>query len=190
MGFGAGTDPNALGALRSVGGANTWTGAIQLTGGNNIIGVDAGGSLNVSGQVSAGTGGGINLLKVGGGTLRLSGSTANVYFGTTTVLRGTLELAKDAGKDAIGGDLVIGDNIGGDNAATVRLLANDQIRQLNFYDAALTTITLNSSGTAMPRSRAAKTTPAAISSFEAKIAVGRGERSSSRSAAVTPVSNV
>jgi hypothetical protein len=51
-------------------------------------------------------------------------------------------------------------------------------------------ITDNSSGTAMPRSRAAKTTPAAISSLLAKIAVGRGDRSSRRLAAVVPVSNV
>ena len=45
-----------------------------------------------------------------------------------------------AGSDnAIGGNLIIGDNIGGDNAATVRLLADDQIPQLNFFDVALNT---------------------------------------------------
>ncbi|MCA9226941.1 MAG: autotransporter-associated beta strand repeat-containing protein, partial [Planctomycetales bacterium] len=146
VGFGIGSDPSELGALRSIGGANTWTGPIELAGGDNLIGVDAGGSLNITSRLAAITSSGRDLVKTGDGTLRLSGSEANVFTGTTTVLQGTLELAKSPHVDAIGGNLVIGNNIGGDDAATVRILADEQIPLLNFFDSALNTVTVLSSG--------------------------------------------
>ncbi|MCA9153969.1 MAG: autotransporter-associated beta strand repeat-containing protein, partial [Planctomycetales bacterium] len=146
VGFGIGSDPSELGALRSIGGANTWTGPIELAGGDNLIGVDAGGSLNITSRLAAITSSGRDLVKTGDGTLRLSGSEANLFTGTTTVLQGTLELAKSPHVDAIGGNLVIGNNIGGDDAATVRILADEQIPLLNFFDSALNTVTVLSSG--------------------------------------------
>src|SRR5262249_42871985 len=79
-------------------------------------------------------------------TLQLAGTQDNVFRGETRVLQGTLELNKTPGRDAIGGDLAIGDNIGGDNFARVRFLANNQIPDTDFFDVSVTNVTLNSSG--------------------------------------------
>ena len=129
VGFGNGTDISSAGALRAVGGTvSTVTGNVEMIADNNLIGVSAGSTLNISGQVmqriSAGTG--RRLLKVGPGTLQFTGSQPNVYVGDTYVLQGVLELGKTgAGSDkAVPGNLIIGDNIGGDNGAEVRLLAS------------------------------------------------------------------
>ena len=146
IGFGNGTDGSTLGALRSVGGTNTWTGNIDLAGGNNLIGVDGGSTLVVSGVVASDLSNTRRLIKVGDGTLQLAGTSDNVYRGETRVLKGTLELNKSPGKNAIGGDLVIGDHIGGNDAATVRLLASNQIPQVDFFGVAIPTITMLSSG--------------------------------------------
>lgn len=151
VGFGNGTDISSAGALRAVGGTvSTVTGNVEMIADNNLIGVAAGSTLNISGQVmqriSATTG--RRLLKVGPGTLQFTGSQPNVYVGDTYVLQGVLELGKTgAGSDkAVLGNLIIGDNIGGDNAAMVRLLASNQLAQLNFFDVVNNTITLGSSG--------------------------------------------
>ena len=109
-GIGAGFGDGG-GALRSAGGANTYTGGVQLTS-NSFVGVDTGGSLNISGVVSSVQVGGFGLTKVGGGTLQLSGASANTYTGTTTVLQGLLQLNKSAGVHAFAGALTIGDNAG------------------------------------------------------------------------------
>ncbi len=147
VGFGEGTDPSSLGALRGVGGTtSTVTGNIDLIGGNNLIGVSAGSTLIIDGVVANGIASTNRLIKVGPGTLQLAGSEDNVYRGETRALQGVLELNKSPGKNAIGGSLLIGDNIGGDNAATVKLLADDQIPHVDFFGVALTTTTLNSSG--------------------------------------------
>ena len=65
-----------------------------------------------------------SLLKVGTGTLRYSGTTANTITGTTAVLAGTLELNKTAGGAdgglAVAGPLVVGDNVSG-STDTLRL---------------------------------------------------------------------
>lgn len=64
--------------------------------------------------------------KAGPGTLRLSGSAANGYTGTTTVNEGTLVLAK-SGVTAMPANLVIGDGLGGARADVVRYEAHDQV---------------------------------------------------------------
>jgi fibronectin-binding autotransporter adhesin len=146
VGFGSGTDASSLGALRSVGGVNTWSGPIDLAGGNNMIGVDAGSTLEVAGVVSSRIGDGWRLLKAGAGTLRLSGAEPNVFRGETRVIQGTLELAKDAGVNAIGGNLIIGTDLGGDDDAVVRLLADDQLPDVDFFGVTLPTVEIRSSG--------------------------------------------
>lgn len=146
VGFGSGTDASSLGALRGLSGTVTWTGNMDLAGGNNLIGVDAGATIIMNGVVANATSATNRLHKVGGGTLRLGGTQANVYRGETFVLQGTLELAKTAGLNAIGGSLTIGDNIGGDNAATVRLITSNQLPHVEYFGVGLTTVTMNSSG--------------------------------------------
>ena len=149
VGFGSGTDISSAGALRGVGGTtSTVIGNVEMIGGNNLIGVSAGSTLNISGQILAGlsTGTGRRLLKVGPGTLEISGSQSNIYPGDTVVLQGRLDLNKSGSATAIPSNLIIGDNIGGDNAAEVRLLGSNQIAQLNLFDVVINTITLNSSG--------------------------------------------
>ncbi len=146
VGFGNGTDPSSLGALRGLSGTVTWTGNVDLAGGNNLIGVDAGATLVVNGVIANATSAANRLLKVGGGTLRLGGTQSNVYRGDTVVLQGTLELGKTAGLNAIGGNLVIGDNLAGDNGAVVRLLASNQIPHIEYFGVNLTTVTMNSAG--------------------------------------------
>ena len=150
VGFGNGTDASGLGAIRVTSGNVTWSGSVELAGqgSNSLIGADAGATLNFSGAITnpiANGAGGSRLIKVGAGTVRLSGTQANLYRGDTYVLQGTLELGKTAGVNAIGGNLFIGDHIGGDNAATVKLLASNQMPHIEFFGTALTTITMNSS---------------------------------------------
>ena len=142
VGFGNGTDLSTLGALRSLVGTNTWTGNIDFAGDNNLIGVNTGGTLNLTGVISNSLSRGSNLYKVGEGTLQLTGTQANVYRGTTRVLQGTLELGKTAGLDAVGGSVVIGDDIEASGTKTLRLLAANQIRHLDQYDTGVLTCTV------------------------------------------------
>jgi fibronectin-binding autotransporter adhesin len=110
-------------------GALTGTGVASLSGGVTLGSttptIGGTGTLTLSGVIANGAGN--TLTKVGTGTLTLAGAAANTYTGTTTVNAGTLELNKTAGVNALGGDLVIGDDAGGANADVVRLLADDQI---------------------------------------------------------------
>jgi fibronectin-binding autotransporter adhesin len=145
VGFGTPTTPSGLGALRAIAGNSVYTGGIELAS-NVVIGVDAGTTLDISGRIVAPTTVVRQLTKVGQGTLRLSGSQSNVYTGTTTVLEGILELNKSPGINAIGGALTIGDNFSGDNNATVRWLASNQIPELDFYQTTLLTTVVNASG--------------------------------------------
>jgi fibronectin-binding autotransporter adhesin len=146
VGFGDEADPGTMGAMRVVSGNVNWTGNVDLAGANNLIGVDAGATLNISGVVASRLSATNRMIKVGAGTLRLSGTVANLFRGETIVLQGTLELGKTAGVNAIGGNLVIGNNIGGDNSAVVRLLANNQIPHIDHFGVGLTSVTINSSG--------------------------------------------
>ena len=68
------------------------------------------------------------LTKIGTGTLQLTGTTASTNTGDFNVRRGTLELNKTAGVDAIGGGtLFIGFSTTTNETATVKLLADNQI---------------------------------------------------------------
>lgn len=78
-----------------------------------------------------------SLNKIGDGSLRFSGTTANTYAGATKINAGTLELGKPAGLNAIVGNLVIGENVG--RTDVLRLLAGDQV-------ANSATVTVNTSG--------------------------------------------
>ena len=95
------------------------TGDIAL--GSYALVADATGNMLLGGAIS-GTGG---LLKYGTGYLRLYGSTANTYTGSTVVNVGTLQLNKTSGVNAVGGDLVVGNNTG--DSETVQWLNNAQL---------------------------------------------------------------
>ncbi len=69
----------------------------------------------------------LNLVKTGSGTLRLAGTTANTYGGSTTIEQGVLELAKPDNVAAISGPIVIGNNTDPAGSATLRNLASNQL---------------------------------------------------------------
>ncbi|ACB76811.1 beta strand repeat-containing protein [Opitutus terrae] len=139
---GAGVGGN--GALRSVAGANTFSGTITETGDTTIV-ADTGTTLSLTGNITGtavdttfgGAGsftvnrittdtGGVTL--AGTGTLTMAGTTnANTYTGATTVNSGTLVLSKTAGTTAVAGNLIIGDGAGAGSSAVVRLGAANQI---------------------------------------------------------------
>ena len=122
------------GGLRAVAGtSNSWTGNISLSSGSNVnsfgIAVGAGGSLDVSGVIS-GTAANATF-KQGTGTLTYSGTASNTAGGTTFVQDGTLVLNKLGTAQAIAGNLVVGDTVGGDNSDLVTYgtkAGSDQIK--------------------------------------------------------------
>ena len=85
------------------------------------------GTTTFSGVIQNGGAATLSLIKVGTGIQVLAGTAANTYTGLTTVNAGELHLNKTAGVNAIGGNLTIGDGLGGANSDIVKLLANDQI---------------------------------------------------------------
>jgi autotransporter-associated beta strand protein len=91
---------------------------------SNYFDIDAGQTLDLGGVVSGNDG----MIKTGAGTLRLSGSDANTYLGTTVVNRGVLELGK-AGVVAVPGhlDTLVSAPVVGGNNPIIRLLAPEQI---------------------------------------------------------------
>lgn len=90
VGFGS------AGALRSLNGTNTVSGAVSLAT-SSLVGVDSG-TLTVSGIVS---GNGTSLTKVGAGTLVLSNT--NTYSGGTVVNAGTVQVNADTRLGAVPG---------------------------------------------------------------------------------------
>ncbi|MGV3533999.1 MAG: autotransporter-associated beta strand repeat-containing protein, partial [Chthoniobacteraceae bacterium] len=84
------------------GAANVVTSPILLSG-DSTADIAASTTLSLRGVIS-GTGG---LTKATAGTLELGGTVANTFTGVTTVNEGNLRLAKPAGTNAIGGDLVL-----------------------------------------------------------------------------------
>ncbi len=159
--FGAGFKTMQFGAVRNLAGANSWTnddigdnvvavGAIDLRGENDAndrqmwIAADGASSLNIVGQIAgtqnnAGARQGHTLVKTGTGTIRYSGTTANLNTGQTTIYGGTLELNKTAGVNAIAGGITVGDGGGGAGSDVLRLIQIDQIP--------VVTITVAPSGT-------------------------------------------
>lgn len=99
-------------------------------------------------QNGAGTNSVLSLTKTGSGQQTFSGTTANTFTGTATVLAGTLRLNKTAGVNAIAGSLSIGD---GSAAAFVLLGASHQIADasvLTFAGIGATAGTLQLAGNA------------------------------------------
>jgi fibronectin-binding autotransporter adhesin len=94
--------------------------------------------LRITGRIVNAAGGAGNLVKSGGGTLRLAGGEPNAY-GGTTIERGVLELAKSDNVVAITGPIVIGNNTDPPGSATLKNLANFQI-------GGKPTMTINASG--------------------------------------------
>lgn len=152
-----GAGVGSAGAVRHVSGTSSWAGNITIaaastiaaeagsltfsgdfTGANgrNLTFIGAG-DITVNGTISNGTSA---LLKDGSGTLTLTGSSANVYSGGTSIADGTLQLGKTAGLNALGtGAVTVGDGVGPASSAHLVLLASNQI-------ANNTTVTLNSDG--------------------------------------------
>jgi len=83
---------------------------------------------------------------VGAGTLELSGTQDNVFRGETRVLQGTLELNKTPGKNAIGGSLVVGDDLEATGTKILRLLADNQIPDVDYFGVSLLGLTVGSTG--------------------------------------------
>lgn len=102
---------------------NVWTGPITLNADSDVYVASGPRRLDLLGPIQ-GPGG---LIKAGTGVLRLAGSSANTYAGTTRVDAGTIELGKTALYGGIPGELILGDGLGGSGADVVRLLAADQI---------------------------------------------------------------
>ena len=146
IGFGEGADPSSLGALRSISGNNTWSGNIDLSNANVIVGVNAGSTLNFSGVVAQGLSRVERIVKVGAGTLQFTGTQSNLIFGDVRVLQGTLELGKTGGAVAFQGNLLVGTDIEATGTATVKLLGNSQFRILNTFENGLNTVTVLSTG--------------------------------------------
>ncbi len=144
IGFGAGNSPTSMGALNSLAGTNVWSGGIELAS-TAAISVESG-SLDIGGVISAPLSQVRNLIKLGGGTLQLSGTQANLFTGTTTVVAGTLQLNKSSGVNALPGSLVIGDIISSDNNATVQWLNHHQLPETDFFGTALVAVSVNPSG--------------------------------------------
>ncbi len=115
---GAATTSNPT--FRSVNGANSFASTLRLhndTGTRNI-GVDAGGSLTITGVINE-TAAGRNFTKVGAGTLTLAGT--NTYSGTTFVTEGILALQNGNAIANAGGPVNV--SLG----ATLQLLTSETI---------------------------------------------------------------
>lgn len=152
----SGTGVSGNGALRNISDANTWGGLITLAATSEIqsdsgsltIDVPAGDAINSNFtvtfdalgastiEVADAITGSASITKAGNGTLTFSGTSANTYSGLTTINAGTLVLAKTAGVDAVGDDVVIGDGVGLD---TLRLAAANQLPDT-------TDVTINAGG--------------------------------------------
>lgn len=130
----AGATLDLAGFTHRVGsGTLSGSGTISSSANGGTLNYDTSSDSNFSGSITGGTA----LTKTAGGNLTLSGTTANTATGPTTVTIGELLLAKTAGVNAIGGNLVIGDGTSSDK---VTLINANQIADTS-------TVTLTSSGT-------------------------------------------
>ncbi len=102
---------------------------VELGFGTDTFTVNSGSAqpeLTINGAVTAGLLS-ANLIKAGTGTLRLAGTAANTYGGSTTIAQGVLDLAKPNSVVAITGPIVIGNNTDPPGSATLKNLATNQI---------------------------------------------------------------
>ena len=151
-----GTSTDTIGDLRLNGGSvvvGAISGAINLAGnltvtqsttigekinligaGPHVFRVTNGQTLIVSGQIN---GVGASLTKTGRGTLTFTGSTENLYTGTTTVVGGTLNLSKTSNAIAVAGPLVVSSGL---HHATVNFTGPNQVGDAQ-------PITVNAKGT-------------------------------------------
>ncbi len=109
-------------------GASTINVTVELGFATDTITVNSGSTqpeLTVNGTVQSGVP--VALIKTGTGTLRLAGTTANSYGGSTTVERGTMELAKPDSVGAITGPIIIGNFTDPAGSATLKNLASNQL---------------------------------------------------------------
>lgn len=102
---------------------NNNTSQLALSGGATLTTGDA--TNHTYNGVISGSG---NLIKQGAGSWTLGGTVNNSYTGSTTVNAGTLYLNKGSGAIAVGGNLIVGDGVGGNDADLVQFTAgNNQI---------------------------------------------------------------
>ncbi|MGL5004225.1 MAG: hypothetical protein ACRDAM_14905, partial [Casimicrobium sp.] len=130
-----------MGALSETVAQITGTGSIKIGNANSVLTVGDSANFTFDGDI---TGPG-SLYKVGTGTLRLGGTTANAY-GRTTIERGVIEMNKTAGVTAVGAPIVIGNSSDAAGSATLKNLADDQIPD----DAIMT---INASGRYEPNAK-------------------------------------
>ena len=112
---------------------------INLNNPSATFDVNASTTLTLSGVIG-GPGG---LVKIGAGTLTLSGAGANNYSGNTTVNDGTLVISTGSSgmAEVIVGNLTIGDGVGATGSAVVTFAHSAQVNQ-----SAPSTVTINSDG--------------------------------------------
>src|SRR5262249_58423094 len=95
--------------------------ATKVLGGTFPLGLltlnDAG-AATITSQIAGGAD--TSLVKNSAGTLTINGNVSNTYTGETTVNTGTVQLNKSSG-NAIGGNLILGDRLGGNDADQVVL---------------------------------------------------------------------
>ena len=109
-------------------------GTLDLDGGVRIFSVADGAAatdLNISAAIGNGA-----LTKSGAGTLVLSGSLANTYFGLTTISAGILDLQKSNGVNAFSGNTTV-------NGGVLRWQADEQIGNLVNLTLSSGTVNLN-----------------------------------------------
>lgn len=111
------------------GGSNFWGGTITLDESLSIM-VSNASTLVLSNTID-GSG---NLAKGEAGILKLIGKAANTCTGTTEACAGTLLLAKSSGRNAVAGDLIVGDAAGGPEADVVQWAADEQIANTSAVD--------------------------------------------------------
>lgn len=142
-----GTGPDGRGALVALSGANTFNGTL-LAAANATVGANAGASLALTGPINltndltftgAGNfnasgqiyGAGV-LTKTGSGTMQFSGGSSDINGKRLDVLEGTVELNRSGRYLNTTESPIVGTTSG--PAATLKLLANEQIRNDLFVD--------------------------------------------------------
>ncbi len=130
---------------------------------NNVVMIDGSGGITIS-SVITGSGKNLTLGGLGSGILTFSGNAANTYNGTTTINSGELDLDKVGNKDAIAGNLIIGDGTGID---TVKLLKANNIKDTSG-------VTINSSGVLNLNNNAETIDALNSSSSSASVVLGSG----------------